>query len=287
MAKILRLSEDTGETDPLKREMSHRLMCTIAVMDRTLSPSLSLPCYMSLSDIVPRPCDEEEFRRIKMRAPPVVSETPPANLAAEIFTLSHLFCQVCLYHRNGGDLETWQDLERQQSEWRNILHTSLIYNTTNFSLHQTKGTLREFIYLHLLYHHIGQLIYFPFLQAGSGNPDELERLRIFNCHQHATSITGIISYTWSAANFDVHNVSIGQILTVAAAVHMHACLTANSKELRESSQGNLGIITDCLSRIRIHCRIFNRVVSPLPFFPLLLRQPQSLHSPRKRKIKPH
>ncbi|RDW77442.1 hypothetical protein BP6252_05495 [Coleophoma cylindrospora] len=267
MCKVLRLAEDNAESDPLKKEMARRLFATVILMDRMISPSLNVPLNFSLCEAFRQPCDDDEFKRIKFRQPPLTQTFPPANLIDEILKLSKLFAQICLFHRHGGEVETWQDLEHQQKEWPKALHETLVYNPINFESHRIRHNLRQFMYLHLLYHHVSQLIYFPYLRSsGSELTTETDRLRSLDCNFHASRITEIVQYSYMTAGFDIHNVSFGQILTVAAAVHMHACLTASSKEQREQSQNHLLIITDCLSRTREHCRIFDRISAQLDKF---------------------
>ena len=102
LVKALRLGDETLERDPLKREMNNRLIATIVLMDHTLSPSINLPCYFSLTEFLPRPCDDEEFLSLKLRAQPLAENLPRPNLIAAMLDLSHLFAEVCLYHRQGG-----------------------------------------------------------------------------------------------------------------------------------------------------------------------------------------
>ena len=127
-----------------------------------------------------------------------------------------------------------------------------------------KGAIRLFSYIHLLYHHICQLLYFPYLQpSGSDTAAAPLDVRTINCHHHTSRITEIIRDNNKVASIDLHNVSIGQILKVAAAVHMHACLTVRTREqadVAKAAHENLITITDCLERIRQGCRIFDRVV---------------------------
>jgi hypothetical protein len=162
ICKILRLSDESSETDPLRREMALRFLSTVVLMDRTLSPPLNIPCYFSSGEIIPEPCDYEELARIKTRTP-LVAQVPRANLTAGILRLLEDFRQICLHHRQGGNLEAWQAMERRFAEWPLFIHNTLAHNTSNIELHRPKHTLRRFRYMHLLHHHIGQLIYFPFL----------------------------------------------------------------------------------------------------------------------------
>jgi hypothetical protein len=259
---------DDEDPDPLQREMCRRLLCTIALMDRTLSLSLNVSCHLAQDDIVPPPCGDAELRQIKTRCPPLLNDDPSANLIVGILNLAKYFHDICFYHRNGGHQQEWQRLETQLTVWRTLLHETLVYNRANFNAHHPRQASREFIYLHLLYHHVGQLIYFPFLQANGSNPSgtELERSYVVRCHCHARSIAEIMQETWTHGGFDLHNASIGQILTVAAAVNMHASLTATSPQGAVVPKANIVIITDCLARLKEHTRIFDRIASVLQDF---------------------
>lgn len=265
----IRPTEEAFEPDPLKRELSRRLLNTMVLMDCTLSPSLNATCYFSPSELTPEPCDDDELARIRNRAPALPQEAPSAGLLAEILRQSQVFRQVCVYHRQGSNTEQLRLLEEHQTVVEGSLHESLTYSIANFDIHRARNCLREFTYLHLLSHHIEQLIYFPYLQpSGSGPMADDRRMKVLSCHHHATRVTTIVRYTWDTAGFDLHNASIGQILTVSAAVLMHACLIANSKEEVEASQVSLTTIKDCLGRVKEHCRILNRVLN-INIMPLL------------------
>ena len=58
MAKVLHLKEDLSNIPPFNREMNKRLLYTLAVMDRTLTPSLNRPCYISADEVIGDPLPE-------------------------------------------------------------------------------------------------------------------------------------------------------------------------------------------------------------------------------------
>jgi hypothetical protein len=74
-------------------------------------------------------------------------------------------------------------------------------------------------------------------------------------HYHAGIATEIIDYTWKIAKPDMYNVSVGQMLTVSAAIIMHTRLTVSSPEEIEPCKGKLEIIEAAFSRNKEHCRI--------------------------------
>lgn len=258
MTKVMRLVEDPLGADPYRREMSRRLVATIVLMDRTLSPSLNMTPYFDLQVKISEPCSEEELQSMKSGVR-LDEQTVQVKLIAELLNLSHLFCRVCLFHRHGGTLEDWRLLESEHQAWRNRLHHSLVFSPDNFRRHQLKLTVRQFLYLNLLYHHICQLIYFPFLQASHASMVDMQQ--VANCRMHASTIVDIVAYTWETVTFEIHNVSMGQILTVSAAVQMHTCMTATSKEQLESGQTRISLINESMTRMRQYCRVYDRIVS--------------------------
>ena len=54
--------------------------------------------------------------------------------------------------------------------------------------------------------------------------------QILKCHYHAGMITEISDYAWKPAKLDIHKISVGQILTVSAAIIMHTHLIATGPE---------------------------------------------------------
>lgn len=264
MIKSLRLTADSLEGDPLKIEYCRRAVCTVVTMDHTLSPSLNMPCLCTFEQRFKNPYSEKDLESIGRSETACIDplEVKPPHLIAEISNLSQMFCQVCVYHREGGHTNDLPDLERRHSEWQTKLPEIVIDSGAK------SGALRQLLYLHLLYHHIGQLLCFPSLRSkASAQPDfDKHSQNIIQCHYHASIITEIVKSGWEIAGLDVHNASFGQILTVAAAVHMHACLTANSKQQRETSYANITVITDCIVRVRKHCRLFDRISAQLDTF---------------------
>lgn len=255
MAKVMRLTEDPLGADPFKREMSRRLAATIVLMDRTLSPSLNMTPYFDVREQFQEPCSDEELESLKSGIR-IEEQTP--SLIAGILRLSQLFCRVCLFHRHGGNLDEWQLLERQHQDFRNNLSPQFVFSHENFQRYQTRPILRQFLYLNLLYHHICQLIYFPYLQASHSSMVDMQQ--ILRCRQHASLIVDIVDYAWKTARVDVHNVSMGQILTVSAAVQMHSCMTATSKEQLEQGQTRIATINESMTRMSQYCRIYDRIV---------------------------
>lgn len=260
--------DESWEVDPLQKELTRRLVCTVALMDRMISPSLNVQCNFQLDDPIPVPCGEEELQNLKNRTFARTNDTRSRNVVAELVHLSSLFCQVCVYHRSNNAPEKLLEIETQLSIWSNSLPDFLQYTRANLESHHQRQSLRQFAYMHLIYHHICQLTLFRSLTAN--RPQEEINEQAANCHSHACRIIDIIQYTWEHAGFDLHNASVGQILTVAAVIHTHALLTTSSIEIMEASKTRITMIRDYFGRAKKHCRLFDWVVkcSHNPFYPL-------------------
>ena len=132
--------DDTLDSDPVRVEGCRRTMCTIVLMDRTLSPSLNVPCCFEPQQVFKQPGADAHLGLMRSRITGVdtVDEGGP-NLIAEIFRLSQLFCQLCLYHRQREPASDLQAIERDHFQLGASLHPSLAYSKENFLIYKEKG----------------------------------------------------------------------------------------------------------------------------------------------------
>lgn len=265
MIKALRLLED-AEVDPLQLELSRRLVGTIALMDRILSPALRFPLHMvSAQHNIPSICPDEDFGALKRRAP-LPNRSCQPSVAQEIVNLAKILAAVCQgYHGH----DPFTVLSEQETEYRRSMvgfEPALAWTDENLERHQRADSLRRFAFMHVLYHHVGQLIYFKSLSRTPDNRfnrDDLE-IQVTKCHYHARTIANIAEYTWTCAGFDLHNFVMGQCFTVATVVHTHALLLVPSTAEATEVQSRIETLRTCVGRIKQHCRMFNWVVSPCP-----------------------
>jgi hypothetical protein len=189
VAKLLRLREDHVNSTPFRREMCRRLLCTLLIMDRTLSPSLNIPCNFRPEETINEPLPDNHLQNLASGIP---VHGYSGNLILEILDLSEIFRRVCVYHRERGNDDEWRTLYNEQDAWQARLPEDLIWTPTNFAFHQKNQSLRKFLYIHLLHNHICQLIYFPFLQGSAAFSTNtfLGAEQISQCHYHAKLITG-------------------------------------------------------------------------------------------------
>ncbi|KAG7140393.1 hypothetical protein HYQ45_002815 [Verticillium longisporum] len=108
-------------------------------------------------------------------------------------------------------------------------------------LASTVALMDRFLHMHMLYHHIGQLLYFSNLGH--------------ECHAHARATADIVDYAWRQGDFDIHNYMAGQILTLASVVLSHALLVKPSVE----DERRKVCIRQTVARVRHHTRMFNWV----------------------------
>ncbi|EEY17185.1 conserved hypothetical protein [Verticillium alfalfae VaMs.102] len=205
MVKVLRLLDTSAEIDPVRLECSRRLASTVALMDRFVSLILRFPPH--LIERIPTMMADDDFWALKRREPIMLCRK--TSVSQEIVNLSELLVEVSRQNSNLAELRTsfrnrWADEPLQQ------------YTTTNLEYHQQKDSLRSFLHMHILYHHIGRLLYFSNLGH--------------ECHAHARATADIVEYAWRQGDFDIHNYMAGQILTLASVVLSHALLIEPSTE---------------------------------------------------------
>ncbi|KAH6695081.1 hypothetical protein F5X68DRAFT_243543 [Plectosphaerella plurivora] len=243
MLKVLRLLDVNAEIDPVRLECSRRLACTIALLDRFVAVPLKLAPH--LSDAVPMMMTDDEFWALKRRAP----GAPPrkASVNQEILRLSETLVKACKA-ATAGDTTVLAEVRRSlEGYW--VDDQGLQYTQANLDLHRDKDTLRSFVYMHVLYHHVGQLAHFPSAPGGTPGPSP-------ECHHHARSIAAITQHTWLHAGLDLHNVTVGQIFTLSSVVLSHALLvtpTAEDEQLRL-------VLRASITRVKNHTRMFNWVL---------------------------
>lgn len=231
MVKVLRLLDTSAEIDPVRLECSRRLASTVALMDRFVS--LILRFTPHLTERIPTMMADDDFWALKRREPIVLCRK--TSVSQEIVNLSELLVAVSRQNNNSAELRSsfrnrWADEPLQQ------------YTTTNLEYHRQKDSLRSFLHMHMLYHHIGQLLYFSNLGH--------------ECHAHARATADIVDYAWREGDFDIHNYMAGQILTLASVVLSHALLMKPSVE----DERRKVCIRQTVARVRYHTRMFNWVV---------------------------
>ncbi|PNH44150.1 hypothetical protein VD0002_g6263 [Verticillium dahliae] len=230
MVKVLRLLDTSAEIDPVRLECSRRLASTVALMDRFVS--LILRFTPHLTERIPTMMADDDFWALKRREPIVLCRK--TSVSQEIVNLSELLVAVSRQNNNSAELRSsfrnrWADEPLQQ------------YTTTNLEYHRQKDSLRSFLHMHMLYHHIGQLLYFSNLGH--------------ECHAHARATADIVDYAWREGDFDIHNYMAGQILTLASVVLSHALLMKPSVE----DERRKVCIRQTVARVRYHTRMFNWV----------------------------
>ncbi|KAF7557702.1 hypothetical protein G7Z17_g398 [Cylindrodendrum hubeiense] len=83
------------------------------------------------------------------------------------------------------------------------------------------------------------------------------------CHQHSSAVVAIVRFTWEHSGFDLHNFSIGKILTLATVVNTHALLSAPSTEAVDRLRAEAATLLACIRRVKHHTRMFIWVVAVL------------------------
>ncbi|KAF4455278.1 NAD-P-binding [Fusarium albosuccineum] len=272
MVRALRLLDPGPAGSRLTLETCRRLVCTMALMDRLMAYPLRLGPHFSSSDTIPNMLEDKEFWDLKRgkglsahRSPNVPGS---ANLAHEILKLSSMLESTCKIYSKGESEVSLNEIQDQFNDYSSSRDASLCFIPANVERHRQHDTLRRFAFMNILYHHVGQLIYFHYLnvprQSQHSSPEEtrdsLAPDPVGQCHYHASKIADIAEYTWENASFDLHNLSIGKILTISTVVNTHALLTAQSTQAAERLRVQLAAVHSCIERVKTHTRMFTWVL---------------------------
>ncbi|KAH6975215.1 fungal-specific transcription factor domain-containing protein [Ilyonectria sp. MPI-CAGE-AT-0026] len=279
MLRALRLLETHPRENSVASETNRRLVCTMALMDRLMTFPLRLPPQFSSQDHIPTMLGDGEFWALKRGTGTLADGglhgPSSVSVSQEILKLSEILFEVCNAYFNGGSSTALEETRRRFHQYSTTRDSSLLSTTVNLERHKHHDTLRRFAYMHLLYHHVGQLIHFHALkftwrsdllpsehdQIGS-SVEKLAR----ECHQHSSAIVTIVRFTWEQGGFDLHNFSIGKILTLATVVNTHALLLASSSEAADRLRAEAATLLACIKRVKYHTRMFIWVLQHLEAF---------------------
>lgn len=262
MAKSMRLSDSPSQQDPRRTDACRRIVCNLALLDRILSPSFNMHCHFSLAEAFAEPESWEEpgYLGLPLGGSPLRRST---NFSSKVFRLSQLLCGLCTYHRRGEQSNSLSEYERQHLDWETQLQGDLSYSSDSFGKFRDKGTLRRFLFMHLLHNHIGQLLYFPALgrdRRGQPTGTNGDQSRATLCQYYAGRVSNIVEEAWLKAGVTMHNTCCGQMLTISAVVHMYYCLTSDSAPQKAAARASIDVILQAFVRIKRHSRIFDRMV---------------------------
>ncbi|RSL48140.1 hypothetical protein CEP53_009643 [Fusarium sp. AF-6] len=257
MLRALRLLDISEGGSSVSVETHRRLICTMALMDRLISFPLRLTPHFSRRDKIPRMLHDDEFLALKRGRANHATGThvhlQNVSVSQEIMFLSEILAELYEMFQDGQD-DVAQVLSRFVSH-SSTRSESLLWTPSNISNHLGHDTLRQFAYMHMLFHHIGQLVHFKALKPTS-TQSQAQRESAVECHRHANSIAVIVETLWDQATFDLHNFSVGKILTTAVVVSAHALLEASTTEAIQQLHDQMTILTGCISRIQNHTRMF-------------------------------
>jgi hypothetical protein len=258
MAKSLRFFDEL-EVDPLSREDARRTIATIALLDRVLAPALRCPLHLVSIEHLVRPImSDEDYDCLKHRRPIQARDSWP-SVSQQILELSSILAAVCHTYRiaDSGDVSIEVKLNYQRS----LVNTdpSLAWNEVNLERHQDRDSLRRFAFMHCLFHHVGQLIYFRALGHFTDPNLDSDRVPadVTRCHEHARAIPTIVEYIHRVADFDLHNYCMGQVLIVSSVVHTHELLLcSNFLDVAADVRRRMEELRTCVRRIKRFDRLF-------------------------------
>ncbi|KAH6995148.1 fungal-specific transcription factor domain-containing protein [Ilyonectria destructans] len=164
MLRALRLLDTHPGENSVTSETNRRLVCTMALMDRLMSFPLRLPPQFSSQDHIPTMLADGEFWALKRGTGTLADgglQGPSSvSVSQEILKLSEILLEVCNAYFNGGSSTTLEETRLRFHHYSTTRDSSLLSTAANLERHKHHDTLRKFSYMHLLYHHVGQLIHF-------------------------------------------------------------------------------------------------------------------------------
>ncbi|KAH7152677.1 fungal-specific transcription factor domain-containing protein, partial [Dactylonectria macrodidyma] len=211
MLRALRLLDNQLEENSVTSEMYRRLVCTMVLMDRLVSFPLRLPPQFSPQDKIPTMLGDDAFWALKKgtyaSTDGGLNRYNSANVSQETLKLSGMLVEVCQVYFNGDSNTTFEEVRTRFNIYASSRDPSLLYTTANLEHHKEHDTLRKFAYMHLLHHHVGQLIHFHALKYTwwRDSCSTLQNLEAFRkiCSQNTSS--------W-AKLFDQNPRLLGQML---------------------------------------------------------------------------
>ncbi|KAH7018174.1 uncharacterized protein B0I36DRAFT_36377 [Microdochium trichocladiopsis] len=278
MIQLLRIMEFDSEIDPIRIELDRRLVATMMIMDHLVSGSLRLPLLISSQYATPTVMNEDEFWALKRRTTSVVNSSAmnPASMAIpdHILRLSRLLHAACTAYWTAGSRdisETLTSLSEEHRLLRESWDASLLCTEENLARHRAKESIRIFLFMHLLDNHVGQVIHFcslldPFswfhhspshttTTTATTSPPSFSFSAAAQaadwqseCHKHAHAVMHIVEYAL-AADIDLHNFQVGQILVAATVVLTHEILTRLANN--EFSPSPLATTTTTITTLRM------------------------------------
>lgn len=266
IVSLLQLDQGLVEPDCIQTEMSRRLVATIALMENIFTPSVNIQRGLMPIDPIPILHSEEDFDSLKAcrQIKPDTQSAP--SMMNKILELSSIYFQIRQDwdKRSGGALPNYRD---RLQRWEASLPHSFLYSPNNMRSHLEKFRLRPFTFMHLLRHHVWNIVLFesltwpPTLQTANENHAHTE------AYHHASQIMEIVQWYHELSSSDIHNPCFGQIATTTLVILVHQILSTADDMVRQGVQTQIHSLRQCLERVKQHSRLFNWVVCK--FFPLL------------------
>lgn len=231
------------------------------------------------SDIsAPLPMDELPFLALSPMADGVVS-TPVSErrspMLTEMIKLNRILIQVndfnqqCALHPPSPEEldEGVQALEAKLEAWMRDKPEDVADNEDNFSWFQTHGLGRDFAALYLGYYHFGQLLYYQFLHAGTGQPEGSKARAYSNrCKSHSAQLCDMIYRAFFTPGCDVRYLMVAHVLVIASTVQIHTLLFSEDEGQIADARKRLEKNFEILLHLRPYWPVLDRIMGRLRAF---------------------
>lgn len=147
--------------------------------------------------------------------------------------------------------------------WVRGLPPTLAYSSANLVFFAKQGLGRNFLAMHITYHHFRQMLFFPSLDARTGRNAASAADGIAQCRKSANAISEIIDCFTKVEDCQLDYFLYGHVAIVSSCVYMQALML--SEELSELATARQGLVSnfEYLMGLKTHWPAVRQSVSHL------------------------
>ncbi|KAK1621745.1 fungal-specific transcription factor domain-containing protein [Colletotrichum phormii] len=268
----------TSSTSHTIDETSRRVWWSLYIAERWCSSGLGIRCRLDDAEdpceSIP-PMDEHAYHALLPEDQDTISTfSRKSGIWAYMLRLVSCFAPIQDLNRRiaKGQLSVSEielrvvGLEDQLDSWQIGLPSELKMNVENLGAHLQKNVARQFLALHLTYHHFTTLLYFHFLE-GYHERTVLAPHNNYTkqCKYHASSFSNLLRLSRQMSGSAVEYPTIGHMAAVSSSVLVHVLLFGDLQELPDARE-KLDSNFDALMELRRYWPATEAMIHRLKFF---------------------
>jgi hypothetical protein len=152
--------------------------------------------------------------------------------------------------------------------WVRGLPPTLAYSSKNLAFFAKQGLGRNFLAMHIVYHHFRQMLFFPSLDARAGRNAASTADGIAQCRKSANAISEIIDCFTKVDDYQLDYFLYGHVAIVSSCVYMQVLML--SEELSELGTARQRLVSnfEYLMGLKTHWPAVRQSVSRLYYRPI-------------------